>query len=164
MGDTGASDERPEAEASQETLGHAESTVPRSQSPEQSRAALASEPGNIIRARSAASESVTAESLEKGTLLIVGISIGLLLIFFLICALFEGVRLLLCALQLVVIGLLSVTWEEESFIPSASLSKGRRLRHFFCQFLMIVVPLASGIWLFILGVNAFMPEDAIDDE
>ena len=117
----------------------------------------------INRARSTTSDSVTAESLEKKTLVIVGISIGLLLLFFVICALHEGFRLLLCATQLLVIGMLSIAWEEESFVPSASLSKARRLWHFLCQFMMIVVPLASGIWLFILGVNVFIPEDDLGE-
>lgn len=44
-----------------------------------------------------------------------------------------GVRLLLCAVQLVAIGLLSCVWEEESFTPSSSMPFGRRMRHFFCQ-------------------------------
>lgn len=44
-----------------------------------------------------------------------------------------GVRLLLCALQLVIISCLSCVWEENSYLPSASLPAGRRLRQGICQ-------------------------------
>ena len=45
----------------------------------------------------------------------------------------SGVRLLLCAVQLVAIGVLSCVWEEETFTPSTSMPFGRRMRHFICQ-------------------------------
>ena len=44
-----------------------------------------------------------------------------------------GVRLLLCALQLVIISCLSCVWEENSYLPPASLPAGRRLRQGICQ-------------------------------
>ena len=60
-------------------------------------------------------------------------------------------------------GLLSCTWEEGSFAPSASLPPVRRLRHFLCQMCMIILPIATGVWLAILGVTAFLDDDDLTE-
>mmetsp|Transcript_28989 Transcript_28989/g.59421 ORF Transcript_28989/g.59421 Transcript_28989/m.59421 type:complete len:166 (-) Transcript_28989:255-752(-) len=84
--------------------------------------------------------------------------IALLLIITFLCSYFEALRLPVCALQTFAIALVSVRWEEGSWLATGPRRAGRLC----CQVFLLLVPLIIGVLLIFILVTQ-QSEEVVDE-
>lgn len=64
-------------------------------------------------------------------------------------------------MQLLLIGVLCMVWEEESYIFTSDAGITRKMRGLCCQLTVAIIPLATATWILMIYVGKFTKTDEI---
>ncbi|EKX51278.1 hypothetical protein GUITHDRAFT_103195 [Guillardia theta CCMP2712] len=79
-----------------------------------------------------------AKLLDKENVVYTAAAVAAVLAILLVCSIVESLRLPMCAIQVFLIGVVSLKWEEDSWLATGP----NRPARLCCQFTMILIPFA----------------------